>query len=78
MIYAIDRINQRLGELVAAYRLDDNADKLDANYSLYIAKKKGIPKDDFPGLALMSNVKKINYQRFSLGCFSTAFVSPID
>jgi hypothetical protein len=49
--------------------------KFDENYSLYIAKKKGAPKDDFPGLSLASNVKKTNYDRFSLCCFSSCFIS---
>ena len=29
--------------------LNDEVDKIEDNYCLYIAKKKGTPKDDFPG-----------------------------
>tara|TARA_B110000503_G_scaffold13383_1_gene18131 strand:- start:11 stop:289 length:279 start_codon:yes stop_codon:yes gene_type:complete len=56
------------------YTLDDDQEKIDDNYSLYIAKKKGGPKDDFPGLSMTSNVKKTNYDRFSLCCFSSCFL----
>ena len=68
---ALDKFNK---QIFGEYTLDDSDDKIDENYSLYIAKKKGGPKDDFPGLSLGSNVKKTNYDRFSLCCFSTCFV----
>ena len=45
---AIDAFNKRLQELRAEYRLDDSLDKLEDNYRIYIAKKKGIPNDDYP------------------------------
>jgi hypothetical protein len=35
-----------------------------------------VPKSDFPSLSLQSNVKRINYERFSLGCFTKAFLGP--
>lgn len=47
----LDLFNKRLTDpaVGAIYTLDDDVEKLDQNYSLYIAKKKGGPKDDFPG-----------------------------
>ena len=71
IIDALDLFNKHI---FGDYTLDDSEDKIDDNYSLYIAKKKGGPKDDFPGLSLGSNVKKTNYDRFSLCCFSSCFV----
>ena len=71
IVDALDLFNKHI---VGEYTLDDSEDKIDDNYSLYIAKKKGGPKDDFPGLSLGSNVKKTNYDRFSLCCFSTCFI----
>jgi hypothetical protein len=47
MLNAIDLFNQRLqGE---AFSLSDEHGSIDRNYSLYIARKNGQPKDDFPG-----------------------------
>lgn len=73
---AIDKFNQRLKEQgnQSPYTLDDNQDKIGDNYALYIARKNGTPKDDFPGLNLNTNVKKVNYERFSLALYSSAFV----
>jgi hypothetical protein len=73
MIEAIDLFNKNIG---GVYILDDSEEKLGDNYALYIAKKKGAPKDDFPGCSLSSNVKKTNYDRFSLCCFSSCFIIP--
>ena len=58
----------------AAYRLDDVLENIDDNFNLYMAKKKGLAKDDYPPQILMANVKKINYERFSLSIFTRAFV----
>ena len=44
----------------AQYTLDDDVEKLDDNYSLYIAKKKGGPKDDFPGKCLFNDCPNMN------------------
>lgn len=68
---SLDQFNKNIE---GKYTLDDDQTKIDENYSLYIAKKKGNPKDDFPGLSLTSNVKKTNYDRFSLCCFSSCFL----
>ncbi len=46
---AIDKFNQALKASTSPYFLDDTKAKIDDNYSVYLAKKKGIPKDDFPG-----------------------------
>ena len=61
-------------DVKAGYKLSDDLDKVDKNYNLYIAKKKGQPKDDFPALSLTSNVRGVGYERFSLCCFSVAFI----
>jgi hypothetical protein len=71
IVDALDLFNQHI---FGDYTLDDSEDKIDENYSLYFAKKKGGPKDDFPGLSLGSNVKKTNVDRFSLCCYSSCFV----
>jgi hypothetical protein len=73
MVEAIDLFNKNI---IGVYTLDDDEEKLESNYALYIAKKKGSPKDDFPGCSLSSNVKKTNYDRFSLCCFSSCFIIP--
>jgi hypothetical protein len=70
----VDALDQFNKQIFGEYTLDDSEDNIDENYSLYIAKKKGGPKDDFPGLSLGSNVKKTNYDRFCLCCFSPCFV----
>ena len=51
MVESLDLFNKRLGDpaVKGEYSLNDNQQQLEKNYSLYIAKKKGIPKDDFPG-----------------------------
>lgn len=51
VVEAIDLFNKRLlsADVGSQLLLDDEVDKIDTNYSLYIAKKKGTPKDDFPG-----------------------------
>lgn len=46
---------------------------LDTNYNVYIAKKKGQVKDDYPALSWDSNVKKLTYERFCLCCNTSAF-----
>jgi hypothetical protein len=71
IVDALDLFNQ---QVIGDYTLDDSEDKIDENYSLYFAKKKGGPKDDFPGLSLGSNVKKTNMDRFSLCCYSSCFI----
>ncbi len=42
---------------------------------IQLQKKTGFAKDDYPSQALLSNVKKINYEKFSLSCFSSAFIA---
>jgi len=76
IVDTLDLFNKRLTDpaVGAQYSLDDDIDKLDDNFSLYIAKKKGGPKDDFPGFSLLSVVKGTGYERFALCCFSSAFV----
>lgn len=76
IVDTLDLFNRRLTDpsVGAQYTLDDDVDKLDDNYSLYIAKKKGGPKDDFPGFSLLSVVKGTGYERFALCCFSSAFL----
>ena len=51
IVEAIDLFNQRLSssEVEAQYRLKDDVGAIEENYVLYIAKKKGTPKEDFPG-----------------------------
>lgn len=51
MAFAIEKFNALIsdGNAEAIYRLDDDPDKFEANYSLYIARKNGEAKDDFPG-----------------------------
>ena len=74
---SIDSFNNHLASLNinAKYRLSDNPDQIEDNYALYTASKKtGLAKDDYPSQALLSNVKKINYEKFSLSCFSSAFI----
>ena len=41
---SLDQFNKNIE---GKYTLDDDQTKIDENYSLYIAKKKGNPKDDF-------------------------------
>jgi hypothetical protein len=38
--------------MIGDWTLDDNQEQIEKNYTLYIAKKNGGPKDDFPGLSL--------------------------
>ena len=74
---SIDLFNNQLAlpTINAQYRLSDNGDNISDNYALYTASKKtGLAKDDYPSQALLSNVKKINYEKFSLSCFSSAFI----
>lgn len=75
IVEAIDLFNQRLSssEVEAQYRLKDDVGAIEENYVLYIAKKKGTPKEDFPGLSLSSSVKKLTYERFCLCCNTSAF-----
>jgi len=58
----------------APWRLDDDDTKLSDNYCIYAAKKKGNAKDDYPSFSLMTNVKKADIERYSLSCFSCAFI----
>mmetsp|Transcript_2067 Transcript_2067/g.3652 ORF Transcript_2067/g.3652 Transcript_2067/m.3652 type:complete len:170 (-) Transcript_2067:512-1021(-) len=76
VFFAIEKFNKRLTEResTAPFTLDEDQNAIDSNYTLYIAKKKGNPKDDFPGLSMTSNAMKANYERFCLACFSSAFV----
>mmetsp|Transcript_32451 Transcript_32451/g.49650 ORF Transcript_32451/g.49650 Transcript_32451/m.49650 type:complete len:116 (-) Transcript_32451:56-403(-) len=39
-----------------------------------MAKKKGIPKSDYSSLSTTTNVKKTNYERFALCCYTSAFI----
>lgn len=55
------------------YTLDPSADKLEHNYFLYRAKKKGTAKDD-PSMSLNANVSASNCDRFSLSVNSTCFL----
>jgi hypothetical protein len=52
---AIDLFNERLSrnDVNGAYLLDDELNRLEQNYNIYIAKKKGRIKDDFPGKKLI-------------------------
>lgn len=76
MTEAIKNFNKKLVEMGSQTLLSEDAEQIGQNYQCYIAKKKGVPKSDFPSLSLQSNVKRINYERFSLGCFTNAFVGP--
>ena len=51
VVEALDLFNKKLckPEIASKYMLNDEVDKIEDNYCLYIAKKKGTPKDDFPG-----------------------------
>jgi len=50
IIESIEQFNTKLKafSISAEYLLDDNVDRLDTNYAVYLAKKKGGPKDDYP------------------------------
>ena len=48
-MHSLDIFNKRLEHLNAVYRLKEDPNKIDENYCLYIAKKKGLTKDDLPG-----------------------------
>ena len=86
-MYAVDLFNKELSNLKADWRLVDTPEIIADNYNLYLASKKtGEPKDDYPGklylmlpiilgLALLTKVKPLTYTRFSLCCFSSAFVA---
>jgi len=76
---SIDKFNERLDdpEINSAYFLDDTESLFDKNYCIYSAKKKGAAKDDYPSFSLMTNVKKANHERFSLSCFSSAFIDSV-
>jgi len=76
VIESIDQFNKRLADpqLNAKWKLDDNPSNFQDNYCVYSAKKKGLAKDDYPSFSMMTNVKKANHERFSLSCFSTAFL----
>jgi hypothetical protein len=76
MAEAVKNFNKKLMEMGSQTLLSEDSEQLGQNYQCYIAKKKGVPKSDFPSLSLQSNVKRINYERFSLGCFTKAFVGP--
>ena len=58
VVEAIDLFNKRLVSIDVGSQLilDDEVEKIETNYSLYIAKKKGTPKDDFPGKFKIFNV----------------------
>lgn len=61
-------------EINAPWRLDATTAKFSDNYCVYIAKKKGLAKDDYPSFSMMTNVRKADAERFSLSCFSSAFI----
>lgn len=73
IVDALDLFNKRLVQIGAPYTLNDDSDKIEDNYSMYIAKKKGLTKDDLPPLSFTTNVQKTNYDRFSLCVFSHVF-----
>jgi hypothetical protein len=52
---AVDLFNERLNrdDVNGAYVLDDEVSRLEYNYNIYIAKKKGLIKDSFPGKKLI-------------------------
>ena len=54
-VEAIDLFNERLNrdDINGAYTLDDGIDNIETNYVIYIAKKKGQIKDDYPGKKLI-------------------------
>ena len=49
IVESLDALNKRLSKISAPYRLIEDSNKVDDNYCLYIAKKKGLTKDDLPG-----------------------------
>ena len=49
VVDALDLFNDRLNKLKTQYVLVDKLEKIETNYKVYIAKKKGQIKDDFPG-----------------------------
>lgn len=62
-------------EIDAPWRLDDDPSKFSDNYCVYTAKKKsGLAKDDYPSFSMVTNIKKANQERFSVSCFSSAFI----
>jgi len=75
--YSTDLFNERLSDpaINSEWRLDNDSNKFSDNYALYVAKKKGNAKDDYPSFSMMTNVKKANHERYSLSCFSSAFIS---
>jgi hypothetical protein len=46
---ALDKFNLKLKSNNNGYQLVDDKEAIERNYKLYIAKKTGKPKDDFPG-----------------------------
>ena len=58
---ALDLFNERLNrdDVNGAYILDDEVSRLQQNYNIYIAKKKGQIKDDFPGKKFLFNILQI-------------------
>jgi hypothetical protein len=46
---ALDKFNLKLKSNNNGYQLVDDKEAIEMNYKLYIAKKTGKPKDDFPG-----------------------------
>ena len=71
---SVDQFNTKLGELNSKWRLNVDSNKFQDNYAVYAAKKKGLAKDDYPSFSMMTNIKKANHERYSVSCYSSAFV----
>jgi hypothetical protein len=55
---AIDLFNERLNrdDVNGSHMLDDEVGRIEVNYNLYIAKKNGQIKDDYPGKILIDRI----------------------
>ena len=66
VVDGIDILNERLNKLNGQYILVDKLDKIETNYKVYIAKKKGQIKDDFPC--------KFSFQKLQLFFFYSVII----
>ena len=62
-------------KLESIYKLDEHTENIEEKYRVYIAKKKGLPKSDYPNLGLKSNVKATSYDRFVLCIFTKSLIN---
>jgi hypothetical protein len=69
---SIELFNKHLAENTASYSLNET---LEENYNLYIAKKNGNPKDDYPELGMNTLIANTGKERFIVCCFSSAFIA---